>query len=118
MTFFPYFSAADVVSSLEMGRTEEESSKDTSGLLERALGIVQLSRSSWRQLQRAQTSARSASRPAVGQRAGEEHRINEALVAIDTSLDLCGEDINSSYSSWSVRLAQYLQDTLTLFTWV
>ena len=40
--------------------------------------------------QRAQTSARSASRPAVGQGAGEEHRINEALVAIETSLSLFG----------------------------
>ena len=68
-----------------MGKRVEGSSKDNSGLLEGAPGIGQLPGSGWRQLQQAPTAAEPASRPAVDQGAGEEHRINMALVATETS---------------------------------
>ena len=80
------FSAVDVVFFfLEMGRRAGESSEDSSGLLEVAPGIEQLPGSGWRQLQQARTATELVSRPAVGQGAGEEHRINMALVALETS---------------------------------
>ena len=85
MSYFSFFSAADVVSFLEMGKRVEGSSKDNSGLQEGALGIEQLPGSGWRQLQQAPTATEPASRPAIGQGAGEEHRIIGALVALETS---------------------------------
>ena len=85
MSYFFFFSAADVVSFLEMGKRVEGSSKDNSGLLEGAPGIGQLPESGWQQLRRAPTATEPASRPAVDQGAGEEHRIIGALVALETS---------------------------------
>ena len=80
------FSPVDVVFFfLEMGRRAGESSEDSSGLLEVAPGIERLPGSGWRQLQHARTATEPVSRPAVGQGAGEEYRINMALVATDTS---------------------------------
>ena len=84
MSYFSFFSAADVVSFLEMGKRVEGSSKDNSGQ-EGAPGIGQLPESGWQQLRRAPTATEPASRPVVGQGAGEEHRINMALVALETS---------------------------------
>ena len=80
------FSAVDVVFFfLEMGKRAGESSEDSSGLLEVAPGIERLPGSGWRRLQHARTVTEPVSRPAVGQGAGEEHRINTALVAMETS---------------------------------
>ena len=70
---------------LEMGKRAGESSEDSSGLLEVAPGIERLPESGWRQLQHVRTATGPVSRPAVGQGAGEEHRINMALVATETS---------------------------------
>ena len=85
MSFFS-FSAYDAFFFLEMvKRVGAESSKDNSGLQEGARGIEQPPGSGWRRPRRAPTATGSASRPAVGQGAGEEHRINEALVAFETS---------------------------------